>query len=77
MGYWLAGGGVTACDRSDCPVSEPAPTIPKVQANCTRCHDLNLITNSWDYTRDGWSDRIAAMVKLPAPELETIASFRR
>ena len=38
----------------------------QVQATCTRCHGLNLIANSWGYTKDGWQDRIATMVKLPA-----------
>ena len=47
----------------------------QVQATCTRCHALNMITNSWGYTKDGWQDRIATMVKLQAPELETISSY--
>ena len=47
----------------------------QVQAACTRCHGLNLIANSWGYTKDGWEDRIATMVKLPSAELETISSY--
>ena len=47
----------------------------QVQASCTRCHGLNLIANSWGYTKDGWQDRIATMTKLPAAELETISSY--
>ena len=47
----------------------------QVQAACTRCHGLNLIANSWGYTKDGWQDRIATMVKLPAAELEAISSY--
>src|SRR5687767_15851243 len=47
----------------------------QVQATCTRCHALNLIANSWGYTKDGWQDRIGTMVKLPAPELETMSSY--
>ena len=47
----------------------------RVQATCTRCHGVNMITNSWGYTKDGWQDRIATMVKLPAPDLETISSY--
>ena len=46
-----------------------------VQATCTRCHGLNMIANSWGYTKDGWQDRIATMVKLPAAELESISSY--
>ena len=47
----------------------------QVQATCTRCHGVNLIANSWGYTKDGWEDRIATMVKVPAPELEIISSY--
>jgi virginiamycin B lyase len=47
----------------------------QVQAMCTRCHGLNLIANSWGYTKDGWQDRIATMMKLPEAELETISSY--
>lgn len=47
----------------------------QVQATCTRCHGLNLIASSWGYTKDGWQDRIATMVKLPAPELEMMSSY--
>src|SRR5262245_30708087 len=47
----------------------------QVQTTCTRCHGLNMIANSWGYTKDGWLDRIATMAKLPAAELETISSY--
>jgi hypothetical protein len=47
----------------------------QVQAACTSCHGLNLITNSWGYTKDGWEDRIATMMKLPPAELESISSY--
>ena len=51
------------------------PGREQVQATCTRCHGLNLIAGSWGYTKDGWQDRIATMVKLPAAELESISSY--
>ena len=51
------------------------PGRDQVQAACTRCHALNLIAGSWGYTKDGWQDRIATMVKLPAPELDTISTY--
>src|SRR5687767_795281 len=58
------------------PVQLPdGPGRDQVQAACARCHGLNLIANSWGYTKDGWQDRIATMVKLPAPELETMSSY--
>src|SRR5262245_46783102 len=47
----------------------------QVQATCTRCHALNLIANSWGYTKDGWQDRIGTMVKLQPAELESISSY--
>ena len=47
----------------------------QVQATCARCHGLNLIANSWGYTKDGWQDRIATMAKLPPAELEAISSY--
>src|SRR4030095_7989255 len=47
----------------------------QVQATCTRCHGVNMITNSWGYTKDGWEDRIATMVKVSAPELDIISSY--
>jgi len=59
----------------------PAVQLPEgagreqVQATCTRCHGLNLIAGSWGYTKDGWQDRIATMVKLPPAELEAISSY--
>ena len=51
------------------------PGREQVQATCTRCHGLNLIAGSWGYTKDGWQDRIATMVKLPATDLESISSY--
>src|SRR4029453_1209140 len=59
----------------------PAVQLPEgagrepVQATCTRCHALNLIANSWGYTRDGWQDRISTMVKLSPAELEPISTY--
>ena len=51
------------------------PGREQVQASCTRCHGLNLIAGSWGYTKDGWQDRIATMVKLPPAELESISGY--
>ena len=58
------------------PVQLPeGPGRDAVQAACTTCHGLNQIANSWGYTKDGWQDRIATMVALPASELDTISSY--
>ena len=51
------------------------PGREQVQATCARCHGLNLIAGSWGYTKDGWQDRIATMVKLPSAELESISGY--
>lgn len=59
----------------------PAVQIPdgpgreRVQSTCTRCHGLNMITGSWGYTKDGWQDRIATMVRLSPGELDSISSY--
>ena len=37
----------------------------QVQASCARCHGLNLIVNSWGYTKDGWQDRIEERRRAP------------
>ena len=49
----------------------------QVQAMCTSCHGLNLIANSWGYTKDGWEDRIATMAKLPVAEWTQIGISSR
>ena len=47
----------------------------RVQSTCSRCHGLNMITGSWGYTKDGWQDRIATMVRLSPGEMEIISSY--
>ncbi len=47
----------------------------KVAAACASCHGLNLITNSWGYTKQGWEARIATMMTLPREELNTITTY--
>jgi virginiamycin B lyase len=49
------------------------PGREQVQATCSACHDLNLITNSFGYTKEGWQDRISTMVALP-PEVSSVIS---
>jgi virginiamycin B lyase len=46
-----------------------------VSSTCNSCHGLNLITGSWGYTKDGWEDRIATMIKLPPDRLNTITAY--
>ena len=46
-----------------------------VQANCTKCHGLNMITNYWGDTRQGWETLFGTMVALPADQKATISSY--
>jgi virginiamycin B lyase len=51
------------------------PGRDQVQATCSTCHGVNLISGSWGYTKEGWQDRIATMIQLQPAELETISSY--
>ena len=46
-----------------------------VQATCAKCHGLNLIANSWGYTREGWATLFGSMVELPKDQADTIAGY--
>src|SRR6185436_2605650 len=46
-----------------------------VQATCTKCHGLNLITNSWGYTRQGWESVFSSMVDVPAADPPRLAEY--
>lgn len=46
-----------------------------VTAACAPCHGLNLITNSWGYTKEGWEDRINTMMVLPREQMDTITIY--
>lgn len=46
-----------------------------VQTMCTKCHGLNLITNSWGYTQQGWEAVFTSMVAVPASERPVIAAY--
>src|SRR5687768_10244680 len=46
-----------------------------VQTACARCHGLNLITNSWGYTREGWEQLFSSMVALPKDQAATAAGY--
>jgi virginiamycin B lyase len=58
------------------PVQLPeGPGKAEVSQTCAACHGLNLITNSWGYTKDGWEDRIKTMIVLPPERMSTIATY--
>ena len=46
-----------------------------VEATCARCHGLNLISNSRGYSREGWTELLASMIKLPAGDAGTITRY--
>jgi len=46
-----------------------------VQTTCAKCHGLNLITNSWGYTRQGWHDLIGSMIVLPKEQADTVTGY--
>jgi virginiamycin B lyase len=45
------------------------------QSLCIACHQLNLVTGSAGYDRQGWRDLVTTMVALPDPQLETLATY--
>lgn len=51
------------------------PGRPLVEANCTSCHALALISGSPGYTRDGWQTLISTMVSLPKDQSDAIANY--
>lgn len=60
---------------------QPAVALPDgagkelVSAKCVSCHGLNLITNSWGNTREGWQSLFGSMMNLPKDEADTIAGY--
>src|SRR3954471_14713575 len=48
---------------------------PAVEAACTKCHALGLISRSGGYTRPGWEELIGTMVALPAAQKSEIADY--
>lgn len=48
---------------------------PLVEATCAGCHNLNLITNSEGYNRDGWRHLVSSMVALPRDQATVLAEY--
>jgi virginiamycin B lyase len=46
-----------------------------VQTLCTKCHGLNLITNSWGYSRQGWETVFSSMVAVPKDQSHVVAEY--
>ena len=45
------------------------------QTTCTKCHGVNMITNSWGYTREGWENLFVTMVALPNDQKAVISEY--
>src|SRR6185369_12079674 len=46
-----------------------------VQAQCTKCHAVNLIANSGGYSRQGWEELFGTMVALPKDQKREVAAY--
>ena len=46
-----------------------------VQTTCARCHALNMITNSWGNTREGWQTLFSSMVELPKDQATLVSEY--
>ena len=46
-----------------------------VQANCTKCHGINLITNYWGDTRQGWETLFSTMIALPPDQKSAVSNY--
>lgn len=46
-----------------------------VQAMCSKCHGLNLLTNSGGYTREGWEHLFTSMVAVPKDQSAVLADY--
>ena len=51
------------------------PGREMVQATCSKCHGLNLISGSWGNTDEGWHELFGSMVTLPKDQADTIAAY--
>ncbi len=67
-------GQVGQGGQAGTPLPE-GPGRDLVQSTCTSCHGLNLITNSWGYTKEGWEDRIHTMLVLPKEQMDSITTY--
>jgi virginiamycin B lyase len=73
---FLYSASAGAQGRGQQPVQMPEGAGKElVTATCARCHGLNLITQSWGYTKDGWKGLFGTMVMLPSDQAETVATY--
>lgn len=46
-----------------------------VMVTCGECHSLNLIRNSWGYSREGWQALFSSMVAMPDIQASAVADY--
>lgn len=46
-----------------------------VETTCSRCHGLNMLTNSGGYSREGWLHVFGSMVALPNAQAAVVADY--
>ena len=66
------GGGRGAVDQMTLPDGNGKELV---QTICSKCHGLNLVTNSWGYTRQGWEAVFSAMVAVPGDQRAVLADY--
>ena len=73
---------VSFLSATQAAAQQKAPPLPEgdgkivVQGTCTTCHELDQITRSSGYTREGWRELIGTMINLSGtPADETISKY--
>jgi virginiamycin B lyase len=51
------------------------PAKATVQAVCSSCHGLNLITGTSGFDRTGWRDLVSTMVAFPPAQLDSVTAY--
>ncbi len=74
--WWIPIKPAHAQRRPQPPVQLPEGAGQElVQANCVQCHRLNLITNYWGDTAEGWRELFDSMVEMPQDQADTMAAY--
>ena len=71
---WLAMSAGAGSQGGQVPLPD-GPARDLVSVTCSQCHSLNLIRNSWGYSRDGWQSLFSSMVALPDVQASAVADY--
>jgi virginiamycin B lyase len=73
---WTVLSTTASAQPNRAPVQLPdGEAKPMVEAICTGCHALDMITNSWGNTDEGWKELFGSMIALPGEQADSIASY--